>query len=126
MVTQTPRVGLDDYAAGDDNWDHSDTVNHVDKVTPTGLLDTGTFTATGGSSTTHTVSGVSSTQTIAIRGVVGVDADPSFSADYAFSESISKAWDDTNQHWDVTITVTWDTDPGAGNDVTMNYRLYSE
>lgn len=31
MVKQTPRLGLDDYAPGDENWDHSDLVNEVDE-----------------------------------------------------------------------------------------------
>jgi len=31
MVDNTPRLGLNDYEPGDQNWDHSDLVNAVDE-----------------------------------------------------------------------------------------------
>ena len=89
------------------------------------VLSTGTFTHTGGSASSTTVAAVTTDETTNLYVEVGVDADPSFSADYAWSYSWGEAWDDSAQEKDVTINATWDTDPGSGNDVTLDYRIYT-
>jgi len=77
------------------------------------------------SSSSTTVAGVTTDETANLYVEVGVDSDPSFSADYAWSYTHSEAWDDSAQEKDVTINATWDTDPGSGNDVTLDYRIYT-
>jgi len=89
------------------------------------VLASGTFTHTGGSASSTTVAGVTSDQTANLYVEVGVDADPSFSADYAWDYTETVAWDDTNSQQDVIIDATWITDPGSGNDVTLDYRIYT-
>jgi len=89
------------------------------------VLSTGTFTHTGGSASSTTVAAVTTDETTNLYVEVGVDADPSFSADYAWSYSWGEAWDDFAQEKGVTINATWDTDPGSGNDVTLDYRIYT-
>jgi len=89
------------------------------------VLATGTFTHTGGSATSETIAGVTTDQTANLYVEVGVDADPSFSANYAWDYTWGEAWDDTNSQKDVTIDAAWDTDPGSGNDVVLDYRIYT-
>lgn len=89
------------------------------------VLATGTFTHTGGSATSTTVAGVTSDQTTNLYVEVGVDSDPSFNANYAWDYTWGEAWDDTNSEKDVTVDATWDTDPGSGNDVVLDYRIYT-
>lgn len=89
------------------------------------ILDSGTFTASGGSTPAADVTqtGVTSDQTAQFDVIVSVDSDPAFNADYAFNYDVSRAWDDSDSEWDITITVNWDTDPGSSNDVTMKYSV---
>lgn len=86
---------------------------------------TGTITATGGSSPAYngTIAGVSADQLEDFIVVVKVDSDPAFSSDYAFNKDVTHYWDDSDGEIDIVLTVNWDTDPGAGNDVTLRYRV---
>lgn len=87
-------------------------------------LATGSFTHTGGSSTLHTVSAVTTDQTKNLHLELGVNSDPSFNADYAFDYEKYYQWDDANQELDIQIDVTWITDPGSGNDIDLDYEIY--
>lgn len=49
--------------------------------------------------------------------------DPAFNADYDFNFDWSREWDDTAQEMDVNVTVNWDTDPGGGNDVDLDWKV---
>lgn len=88
-------------------------------------LDTGTVTASGGSTpavdTTLTNVGISQTDPHDL--VVYPDADPGFNADYAFNYDWGFQWDDDVSEVDINLTVNWDTDPGATNDVTLRWEL---
>lgn len=131
MASTTNRLSLDKYSDGED-WDHSDTVDQVDEVASVQLLDSGTFTLSGGSSpaASETITGVSSSETSRPgSAVLNVDSTTSHSADYEFSfgsGDMSTLYDQSDGEWDVTLTVNWDTDPGGGNDVTVSYRIYEE
>jgi len=120
-----PATGLDFGAdlTATDNGDGTVTVDS-DAAGVT-VLASGTFTHTGGSATSNTVAGVTTDQTANLYVEVGVDADPSFAANYAWDYSWGEAWDDTNSEKDVTIDAAWDTDPGSGNDVVLDYRIYT-
>lgn len=96
--------------------------------TATGIstqADTGTITASGGSTPAAdaTATNVSINQDSDYWVILYVDADPSFSADYKWNWEYSHNWDDTNSEVDLDFTVTWDTDPGAGNDVTLRWEV---
>jgi len=131
MATDSPRLSLSRFDKGDD-WDHTDLVNQVDEVVPVQLLASGTFTLSGGSSPAadETITDVSDTETERPgRCVLNVDSATSHSQDYEFNfgtGDMQTLWDQTNNRWDVTLTVTWDTDPGNNNDVTVSYRIYEE
>lgn len=84
----------------------------------------GTFTHTGGSSTTYRVQGVTTDETKNLNVEVGVDSDPSFSADYQWDYTWGYAWDETNGEMDIVIQANWDVDPGAGSDVALDYEIY--
>lgn len=49
--------------------------------------------------------------------------DPAFNADYDFNFDWSREWDDGAQEMDVRVTVNWDTDPGGGNDVDLDWKV---
>ena len=88
--------------------------------------DTGTVTASGGSTPAvdTTVANVALAETDRFRPPsFYVDADPGFNADYAWNAEWGFQWDDTNQEVDLNITINWDTDPGAGNDVTIRWDV---
>jgi len=89
------------------------------------VLDTGVFNHTGGSSTSETIAGVTTDQTENLYVEVGVNADPSFDANYAWDYDWGEAWDNASGEKDVTIDASWDTDPGSGNDVELDYRVYT-
>ena len=120
-----PATGIDFGAdlSATDNGDGTVTVDS--DAAGVNVLATGTFAHTGGSTSSTTVQDVTTDETANLYVEVGVDADPSFNADYAWSYSWTDAWDDGNQHRDVTIDATWNTDPGSGNDVTLDYRIYT-
>ena len=84
----------------------------------------GTFTHTGGSSTTVVISGISTIETQRFGVYFGVSTDPDFSGDYAFNTDYSRSWNDSAGEWDVDVTLTWDTDPGSGNDLGIQYTAY--
>ena len=88
-------------------------------------FDSGTVTATGGSTPAvdTTITGVSMSETATHTFDVFVDADPGFNADYAFNWDYGFQWDESDGEVDILLTVNWDTDPGGGNDVTLRWRL---
>jgi len=92
------------------------------RVAPATPVVAGTTTATltGGSDPAAdvTVQDVDADQTDPLTVVVYPDADPSFAEDYAFNFDSGRYWDDSAGAFDIPVTVTWDTDPGGGNDVT--------
>jgi hypothetical protein len=92
------------------------------------VISTGTETATGGTSPDPAadvrLEGVAATEDVMPHVLYSTDAS-SFNADYALNASTpSKRWDSTNSELDVDLTFTWDTDPGAGNDVSISYAVY--
>ena len=89
------------------------------------IITEGSFTHTGGSATTVVISGVAPTETSEFAIYFDVDTEASFSGDYAFNTDHSKHWNDANGEWDVDATVTWDTDPGSGNDISIEYTTYN-
>jgi len=116
-------IGFGTDLSATDNGDGTVTVDS--DAAGVNVLATGTFTHTGGSATSTTVAAVTTDQTANLYVEVGVDSDPSFSANYAWDYTWGEAWDDTNSEKDVTIDATWDTDPGSGNDVVLDYRIYT-
>jgi len=118
-----PDVGADEdtWGTGLNNFFEDD----LDALVPLSIT-TGTITASGGSSpaVNTTIADVSSDQTEQFDVVVSVDSDPSFSADYGFNWDWSQLWDDSDQAWDIEITVNWDTDPGSSNDVSLKYEVF--
>lgn len=88
-------------------------------------LDTGTVTASGGSTPAvdTTLANVGISETDAHDFVVYVDADPAFNADYAFNYEWGFQWDQSQGQVDINLTVNWDTDPGGGNDVTLRWEV---
>jgi len=84
----------------------------------------GTFTHTGGSATTVVISGISTIETQRFGVYFAVDTDPGFSGDYAFNTEVSKSWNDSAGEWDIDVTLSWDTDPGSGNDLEIRYTAY--
>lgn len=87
--------------------------------------DTGTITASGGSTPAAdvTATNVTLNQDSDYWLLLYVDADPAFAADYGWNWEYSHNWDDTNSEVDLDFTVNWDTDPGAGNDVTLRWEV---
>jgi len=89
---------------------------------------TGTVTATGGAgvpgpAVDTVLTGVSATQTQQWLLTVYVDSDPAFSADYAFDIAATHRWDDSQGQLDIPLTVDWQVDPGAGNDLTLAWEV---
>lgn len=89
------------------------------------LLASQSFTATGGAFPAADVvlDGVTDDQFQTLDVVVTVDADPAFAADYGFNYDWTRTWDDTGGHIDIGVQVNWDTDPGAGNDVSLTAHV---
>lgn len=86
--------------------------------------DTGTFTASGGSSpAVDTVVNTSLAQTDAYDVLLYVDSDPAFNADYQFNYDHAHFWDDSAGTLKIDWTVNWDTDPGASNDVSLRWEV---
>lgn len=90
-------------------------------VTGAPVLDSGTVTHTTGGPTTVTLSGVSADQEAETYVSVGVDGASAPSADYAFNHRWGQSWDSANSQMDVTVELTWDTDPGQ--DMTLTYTV---
>lgn len=88
------------------------------------LIASGTATHTGGSDTTIVVDGVPPTQIGTLGVSVGESTAPSWSADYAYTESVNTVWDSTAQTASAEITLSWTTDPGTGNDLTVEYLVW--
>lgn len=115
-----------DFGAGLNATDDGDRTVTVDAdVAGKTVHASGTFTHTGGSSSTTTAQGVTTDQTKNLYVELGVDSDPAFNAAYAFDYEWDYSWDETNSEMDVVITATWSTDPGSGNDVTLDYEIFS-
>lgn len=88
-------------------------------------LDSGTLgtLSTGAGSEDFAVNGVTTDETKGIAAVsVFPGSDPGLSADYAFSSEFSREWDESAGAVDLTVTVTWDTDPGS--DITLDYIVW--
>ena len=88
--------------------------------TQTGQLGT----LTGGSgSQTFDIQGVSTDTGVEIQNVsLSVSTAPT-GVVYGYNYDWVPVWDPTNAHWDLSITVNWNPDPGAGNDATFNYSI---
>lgn len=86
---------------------------------------TGTVTASGGSSPAvdTLINNAFTTETQDYVFAVYTDADPAFNADYAYNYDYTHAWDQSGGHVDIDLTVNWDTDPGATNDVTLRWEV---
>lgn len=88
-------------------------------------LDSGTDVINGGQTPglDTTLTNVSASETDPMELIISVREDPGFNADYAFNYDWGFQWDDTNSEVDINLTVNWDTDPGAGNDVDIRWDL---
>lgn len=89
------------------------------------VLDSGTITHTGGSATTVTITDVAHSQTkpLDLSTGVSVASPPSWSADYGYSKDVAYLYDDTNGTVNLEITLEWSIDPGAGNDLNLQYHV---
>lgn len=90
------------------------------------VLDSGTFTHTGGSSTTYHVGDITPSQQAEFElGInVGVASSPGWSGDYGFAVDGIRKWNNTSEALSADIDVTWTTDPGTGNDLHLSYQIY--
>jgi hypothetical protein len=84
------------------------------------VLTSQSITLTGGGDPAAdvTLDGVVDDQFQDMAVIVTTDTDPGFAADYGYNYDWTRTWDDTNQQIDVDVGVSWDPDPGAGNDVS--------
>lgn len=93
----------------------------------TGVLQSDSLgTQTGGGSTTqsYTITGVSTNEVQKIADVlVYPSGTTSFSADYSISHTWERQYDDSDGEVDIIVDVTWETDPGNGNDVDLDYEI---
>lgn len=88
------------------------------------VISTGTVTHTGGSSTTVLLAGITTDETALFDVAVGVSSDPSWSGDYAYSIDATRQWNDSAGEVDVQLTISWSTDPGSGNDLSLSWSAY--
>lgn len=88
-------------------------------------LASGTLTATGGDDPAAdvTVQGVTTDETLKLEVIAAPESSPSWSADYGFNVELSHQYDASAGAVDANIVVTWDVDPGAGNDLTLDYKI---
>jgi hypothetical protein len=93
-----------------------DIQRRIPPTPPQRIIDTLDLTLTGGQDPAADVSAldVSGTQTQALTAVVSPRTDPTHSAAYGWTTDTAKVWDGS---WTIDLTLTWTTDPGAGNDV---------
>lgn len=89
------------------------------------VVASGTVTHTGGSSTNVTIENVTPSAESLLDLSVGVSVGetPSWSADYGYSHETAFQWDSSGDHVDLDLTLQWDIDPGAGNDLVIQYRV---
>lgn len=95
----------------------------TDRVSHT--ADAGVITAFGGQSPANVVelSDVGISQTTPHQFTVYVDSDPAFDATYGWNYDYGYEWDNPNSTVDINLTINWDTDPGAGNDIDLRWEL---
>lgn len=100
---------------------HDMTVARLD-VNP---LASGQITATGGSDPAAdvTVPGVTTDETLVLEVLTAPASSPSWSADYGFNVDLSHQYDASDGEVDAQVVVTWDVDPGSGNDLTLDYKI---
>lgn len=85
---------------------------------------TGSLTVLGGSgSSTSRVSGVSTDEFAEFDISVSTDSTTFTGVDYGYSVEWWTEWDSTAGELDVVFQIDWQTDPGAGNDVTLSYTV---
>lgn len=106
--------------AGNSSITDSDLADRRVFETVSSVMASQSITLSGGSDPAAdvTVADVASDQLHDFHVIVTPDADPGFNADYAFNYDYGRQWDDSDGAVDVPVTVTWDTDPGGGNDVS--------
>jgi hypothetical protein len=86
-----------------------------------------TLTGGGDPAADVTLDGVVDDQFQDMAVIVTTDTDPGFAADYGYNYDWTRTWDDTNQQIDVDVGVSWDPDPGAGNDVSATvYAVHKD
>lgn len=88
------------------------------------VLASGTVTHTGGSATDVFLTDVSDDQFATLNVSYGVASDPDWTGNYAFNTVEGREWDDENNQLDLAATIAWDTDPGEGNDIDIEYVVY--
>ena len=96
----------------------------VDRLDITSLFTT-TVTATGGSDPALDVTAKDYTddETLAVEPTIKIEQSPTWSADYEFNVDHSVGWDTANGTQIMSIIVTWDTDPGVGNDLDLELQI---
>lgn len=120
----TPETAELSYRTDEDNLYVNDTGGKWVEIPTRTVLASGTISHTGGTPTQFTVSGVTTNQTLPVDVKVYPNTDPSWTGDYAYNLETSRIWDDTNSQVDIECTVTWDIDPGSGNDLTLGYEVF--
>lgn len=117
-----PKIDLSDIAGTNIT---VDTNNDELDVSSTGItvLDSGQITATGGSSPA-----VNTTVNVSINEDARFDvrmysSGAAFATDYAWNYDWSYKYDDSAGQVQIEFTVNWDTDPGGGNDVELDWEL---
>ena len=124
---QTPDGSVSSYQLVEDETIHveSDGITWQVVGSLTERLDSGTLgtLSTGAGSNDFAIDGVTTDETKGIAAVsVFPGSDPGLSADYAFNSDFSREWDESAGAVDLTVAVTWDTDPGS--DITLDYIVW--
>lgn len=96
--------------------------------TPEVAFTSGTFTHTGGSSTTETITNaIAASDPELARFDLKWRVSSSVSADFSADVEIASwSYDSANDEVDVELQATWNTDPGSSNDITIEYALVPE
>lgn len=97
------------------------TVDRLD-ITP---LKSGSFVASGGGrpAADHTVVGVETDETQGVEVLLRPASSPTWAGDYDYNYEVARNYDASDGEVDVNIVVEWETDPGSGNDLTLDYDI---
>ncbi len=100
-------------------------VGGTDVVYPVLFTGNTTFLGGGGASVLR-VPGVTTDETAQLNVSTYVSATNFSGIDYAYADDWWPEWDNADGELDVLIQLDWQTDPGNGNDITVNYTIKEE